>query len=85
MEVKTLTIRKTTTNPQDIKTESYIWQLGVFLRSFKDRIIFNDYDSKDGMKTNLKEETLIEIYEDGKVIFKGDKNKLFEILKRNKS
>ena len=52
------------------------------LRHSQDRIIIDDYKGQ-GDNYEQRELQLIEIIQNGKILFSGDKYELFEILKNN--
>jgi hypothetical protein len=51
-----------------------------YLRHTEDRIVVDDFEGQ-GNSYKKRELTLIEVYENGKLLFSGNKYELFEILK----
>ncbi len=57
-----------------------VGSITTFLRHSEDRIVIDDF-SGSGNTYKKREQSLIEIYDNGKLLFTGTKQELFEILK----
>jgi hypothetical protein len=57
-----------------------VGSITAFLRHSEDRIVIDDFTGS-GNTYKKREQTLIEIYDNGQLLFAGTKQELFEILR----
>lgn len=64
---------------KDAKMNDNLEYVSVFIGHSEDRITIDNYEAF-GESLKQRESTQIEVYQNGKLLFRGDKYELFEIL-----
>ena len=79
--METISIQTQNKNGEDLKYKENLGLVTTFLRHQEDKIIIDDFEGQ-GETYQQRELTTIRVYDNGNLIFRGDKYEFFERLKK---